>query len=66
MQCIDTPVRVDSKRFGSTRLVKVKTRQDNGHAMILVKPEQVWEYISEDEKDDIVLLSVEVQTLDHI
>ena len=27
--------------------------------MILVKQEQVWEYISEDEKDDIVLLSVE-------
>ena len=35
--------------------------------MILVKQELVWEYISEDEtQDDIVLLSVEVQTLDHM
>ena len=34
--------------------------------MILVKQELVWEYITEDEtQDDIVLLSVEVQTLDH-
>ena len=52
-------MRVDSKRFGSTRLVKLKTRQWPCNDMILVKQEQVWEQISEDEKDDILLLSVE-------
>ena len=61
-----SPVRVDSKRFGSTRLVKKKQDNAYGHAcndVILVKQEQVWECISEDEKDDIVLLSVESQII---
>ena len=55
-------MRVDSKCFGSTRLVKLKTRQDNGHAIMRFlrsRNKSGNYYIYEDENNGVVLMSVE-------